>query len=160
MNGCTLRRCTLGHQCLNAIGFGTLTVEDTRACGYALVNLRQDYGSTWRGEVIIRRCEWLPLGAGRAVIAGDNDGSHDFGYDCFMPRRVVIDGLTVVENDQAPPHAPLCVFNDYAGPEPADGRPFLPVPPAEVEVRGLRTLRPLQLCENPALMPHTAFRAE
>lgn len=158
VNGCTLRRCTLGHQCLNAIGFGTFVVEQTRACGRALVNLRGDYGSTWRGDMIIRDCQWQPLGAARAVFDADNDGTHDFGYPCHLPAHVLIDGLSVVENDQAAPDAPLCIFNDYVGAGAAPRRPFLPVPPVSVEVRRLDTRRPVQLCEKPALMPDTAFR--
>lgn len=161
VHNCTLRRCVLGHQCLNAIGFGRFLVEDTRACGEALVNLRDDYGSTWRGDFIIRNCTWQPLGAARAVFAGRNDGTHDFGYDCFMPRHVLIDGLTIVENGEADPSAPLFIFNDYVGDSEATDaeRPYLPQPPVSVEARNIATGREIRLCAAPALMPETRFEA-
>ena len=168
VTNCTLRRCKLGHQCLNTIGFGTFIVEDTEAYGNALVGLRGDYGSTWRGDIIIRNCTWKPLGASRSVFSGENDGMHDFGYECYMPQNVVIDGLTIIENDQADAAVPLTVFNDYskagkgltldeeATPDIA-GRPFMPVPPVSVEVRNIHTERDIQLCVAPELMPDTKF---
>jgi hypothetical protein len=106
----TLRRCTLGHAGLNAIGRGTLTVEDCTLNGRALLSFRPDYGSTWEGDVVIRRCRWIP-GCGAAIqpylISVRNDGRHDFGYPCFMPRTITVDGLVI---DDA--HVPA----DYQGP--------------------------------------------
>ncbi len=93
VTNCTIRGCTLGWQCLNAIGFGELVVENTTACGAALVNLRGDYGCTWKGNVTIRNCVWRPSSAARGIISCYNDGKHDFGYQCYMPIRVEIDGL-------------------------------------------------------------------
>jgi hypothetical protein len=40
VTNCTLRRCTLGWQCLNAIGNGTFLIEEVDAYGRAFVNLR------------------------------------------------------------------------------------------------------------------------
>jgi len=83
----------------------------------------------------------------------------------------VIDGLTIIENDQADPSVPLTIFNDYGRairwmslteelpPEDAP-RPFMPVPPVSVEVKNIRTEREVQLCEKPALMPDTKFTRE
>jgi len=106
----TIRGCTLGHMGLNAIGRGTLTVEDSTLNGRSLLSLRGDYGSTWEGTVVIRNSRWIP-GCGAAIqpylIAGSNDGQHDFGYPCFMPREVTIDGLVIDDS-----HHPL----DYQGP--------------------------------------------
>ena len=162
VHNCTLRRCTLGHQCLNAIGFGEFLVEDTKACGAALVNLRSDYGSTWQGNFTIRRCVWQPLGPARAVFAAHNDGTHDFGYECFLPRHVLIDGLIVMENDQAAPSDPLYIFNDYSGEAgvPWNERPYRPQPPLSVEARNISTSREIRLCAARELMPDAAFIAE
>ena len=168
VTNCTLRRCKLGHQCLNTIGFGTFLVEDTEAYGGAMVGLRGDYGSTWRGDIIIKNSVWKPLGPSRSIFGGENDGMHDFGYECYMPQNVVIDGLTIIENDQTDASVPLTVFNDYSKgskgltlsdeelPEDAP-RPFMPVPPVSVELKNIRTEREIQLCVKPALMPDTKF---
>ncbi|MGN1346092.1 MAG: hypothetical protein ACI4V1_04855 [Eubacteriales bacterium] len=162
VTNCTLRRCTLGWQCLNAIGNGTFVIEDTDAYGYAFVNLRDDYGSTWRGDMRIRNCTWHPLGSRRAVFSAHNDGRHDFGYDCFLPQNVDIDGLTVAEPSETSDGAPLYLFNDYSGnPDiPEEERKYLPVPPKCVRVKNLVTAREVRLCPNPERMPETEFVVE
>ncbi|MBQ8641538.1 MAG: hypothetical protein IJ480_04915 [Clostridia bacterium] len=160
VTNCTLRRCRLGWQCLNAIGSGTFLIEDTDAYGNALVNLRSDYGSTWNGDMIIRNCTWRPLGDNRSVFAGWNDATHDFGYECYLPRSVIIDGLTIAEDRTD--DAPLCIFNNYLGKAdiPAEERKYMPIPPVSVSVKNVHTHRPVVLCDNPALMPDTVWQAE
>jgi len=160
VTNCTLRRCTLGWQCLNAIGSGTFLLEDTEAYGGALVNLRSDYGSTWNGDMIIRNCTWHPLLDRRAVFAGWNDATHDFGYDCYLPQNVVIDGLTIAEDHTD--DRPLAIFNNYLGDAdiPADERKYMPAPPVSVKVRNIHTRRPVILCEKPELMPETEWISE
>jgi hypothetical protein len=100
----TIRNSTLGHQGINAIGGGIFTVENSIIRGRNLINLRSDYGSTWQGELIIRNCTFVPSG-GKPVIAsligGSNSGKHDFGYTCYMPELITIDGLHI--DDSAHP---------------------------------------------------------
>lgn len=159
VSNCTLKRCRLGWQCLNAIGNGTLLMEDTQVQGYAFVNLRDDYGCTWRGNIIIRRCSWQPKSKERAVFCGNNDGSHYFGYDCYMPN-VDIDGLTVEEGEAD--DAPLYIFNNYLGKGDltAGERPYMPHPPQWVLVRNIHTKRPVELCEAPALTEKTLYQVQ
>ncbi|MCR5680807.1 MAG: hypothetical protein K6G29_00025 [Clostridiales bacterium] len=148
VTNCTIRRCRLGWQCLNAIGCGTFVIEDTEAFGYAFVNLRDDYGCTWRGDFVIRDCIWHPAGAGRTVFRAHNRGTHDFGYPCYLPARVSIDGLTVPETQT------LAIFNDW-GEEP--DAPYPMIKPAEVSVKNVRGAEHVLLCENPDLLDDTAF---
>ena len=85
---------TLGHMGANAIGFGTLRIENSRFYSSCVVNLRSDYGSTWEGDVIIRNCYFKPTKDSNCyLITGKNEGGHDFGYTCHMPRTVTIEGL-------------------------------------------------------------------
>lgn len=95
----TILNSTLGHQCLNAIGCGTLRVENSTLYGSSFINLRSDYGSTWEGDVVIKDCTWIPnrgKGVGtNALIGGSYSGFHDFGYECYMPATITIDGLYV-----------------------------------------------------------------
>lgn len=158
VTNCTLRRCRLGWQCLNAIGNGTFLIEETEAHGDAFVNLREDYGCTWRGQIIIRNSTWHPRSEKRAVFSARNDGTHFFGYDCYLPD-VEIDGLMIEENTMAA-EEPLYVFNDYQGQQERTDkeRKHKLIPPKTVLVRNIRTNRPVALCENPALMPETLFR--
>jgi hypothetical protein len=104
--GATIRHSTLGHGGINAIGSGTFVVEDTTVYGWNFINLRSDYGSTWQGEFLIRNCTFVPAG-GRPVsaslIGGSNDGQHEFGYTCYMPDRITIDGLHI-DDSRHPDH--------------------------------------------------------
>ena len=157
---CTLRRCVLGWQCLNAIGAGTFLIEDTEACGRNFVYLRFDYGCNWLGDIIIRNCTWKPLTDGRNIIGAENDGVHDFGYVCHITRNVEIDGLKIIEENTD--GEPVFVFADYLGKEdiPSEKRRYMPVPPVTVKVRNIDTAREVRLCQEPALMPDTEFIAD
>lgn len=114
----TIRRCTLGHMGLNAIGRGLLSVEDSTLHGIALVSLRGDYGSTWDGDVAIRNCRWVPACGDRVaprMIHASNDGMHDFGYACTMPLHVDVDGLFVDDANHPDGYEGLYVFTHPDG---------------------------------------------
>ena len=81
--------------------------------GSSLITLRDDYGSTWCGNMLIKdTVMMLPKDSTRNNISiitaywneselnspGDKsmcDGPHDFGYDCYLPKSVILDGFTV-----------------------------------------------------------------
>ena len=146
----TVRRCTFGHMGLNAIGRGTLTVEDSTLYGRHLVNFRQDYGSTWEGDLIIRNCRWIPACGDEVwphLIGVTNDGMHDFGYPCSMPETVTIDGLVVEDSNTPEGYDGLYLFTDpdagASGVEPVvlgDERPFAYARCQEVRIRDLTTV--------------------
>jgi hypothetical protein len=92
----TIRNSSLGHMGINAIGEGLLLIENTKIRSARMVNLRNDYGSTWNGELIIRNCEFTPTSLSSVnVIIGTNEGQHDFGYVCYMPERITIENLKI-----------------------------------------------------------------
>jgi hypothetical protein len=140
----TVRGTTLGHQGLNAIGRGTLTVENSTLNGQSLISLRSDYGSTWEGIVVIRNCRWIPNCGGMIqpfVIDATNDGQHDFGYPCFMPQEIAIDGLVIEDRNVPTFYAGPCLFKDpnlarYRG----VNRPFPYKLTERVTVRKLSTI--------------------
>ena len=145
----TIRRCNLGHMGLNAIGRGLLTVEDFTLYGNSLVNFRSDYGSTWEGGLAIRNCCWVPACGDVTwphMIGVRNDGMHDFGYPCFMPREITIDGLFVDDKNHPEDYQGMYFFtnpdNNHAGGEaimPAEERPFPYARCEKVRVQGLST---------------------
>lgn len=153
VTNCTLRRCKLGWQCLNAIGFGEFLIEETEALGHSFVNLRGDYGCTWCGSFTIRNSIWRPMGDSRYIFRAYNDGSHDFGYDCYLPQNIVIDGLRV-ESDK--PQSQAYVFNDFVGKAGIEGE-YAMKRPISVSARGITGIGGLKLCENDKLMSETKF---
>jgi hypothetical protein len=140
----TIRRSTLGHAGLNAIGRGLLLVEDSTLHGTSLINFRSDYGSTWEGDVIIRNCRWVPNGGQRTwpnLLRVTNDGTHDFGYPCFMPETVTIDNLIVDDSNVPNNYTGMYLFSDpdEQANGPSSPRPFPYEPTKRVQLRKLET---------------------
>ena len=130
-----IRRSILGHMCLNLIGHGDFLVEDTDAFGRAVVNLRPDYGSSFEGTVTIRNVTWRPRGDELSVFAAENTGDHDFGYPCFMPRSVRIEGLRVLDAGIGE-GKDMTILPDY-DPDFRPGKPFAYIPTEEITVSGV-----------------------
>ena len=156
----TIRGSTLGHAGLNAVGRGTLTVENSTLNGRSLVSFRSDYGSTWEGTVVIRNSRWIPA-CGAAIqpylIAGSNDGQHDFGYPCFMPANVQIDGLVIDDKNHPKDYQGPYLFTDPDGTAKA-GAATAPFPyrlTEQVTIRNLTTASGLK----PRTSPDGAFNA-
>lgn len=112
----TIRNSTLGHMGINAIGSGTLTVENSTIRGRTLVNLRSDYGSTWQGEFIIRNCTFVPAGGkpvSASLIGGSYSGQHDFGYTCYMPERITIENLHIDDTNHPEEYNGPAIFSNF-----------------------------------------------
>lgn len=91
----TVRNSVLGHHGIKLIGSGTALIENTTVLSASFIDLRADYGSTWNGDVIIRNCKFYPTDISNKIINAENSEDHDFGYTCYLPQRVEIDGLYV-----------------------------------------------------------------
>lgn len=107
-----IRRTRLGHAGLNAIGRGRLMIEQSTLHGSHLINFRPDYGSTWEGDVLIRDSRWITPRANSVMFGTNNDGTHDFGYPCFMPRQIRIDGLIVEDSKHGKNHKGVLFFSN------------------------------------------------
>lgn len=136
-----IRRSTLGHAGINAIGKGRLLVEDSTVHGSNLVSFRGDYGSTWDGELRIRNCRWIPpkgRRSGLVMFGMTNDGMHDFGYPCSMPRVVRIEGLSVDDAGSSGKQGGITFFGDPIG-SSRGKRPFPYRLTERLEIRDLKT---------------------
>jgi len=150
-----IRRTTLGHQGLNAVGRGRLVIEDSTIHGGSLINFRTDYGATWDGEVIVRNSRWIPPyreGHTPVMFRVNNDGTHDFGYPCSMPQVISIQGLMVDDSRQQGDFEGVFFFDNPAGALGGD-LPFSYRPTQRWVVLGLETASGLtpRISENPAV---------
>jgi hypothetical protein len=151
----TIRNSTLGHQGINAIGSGTFTVENTTIRGRNLVNLRSDYGSTWQGELFIRNCTFVPAGGrpiNASLIGGSYSGQHDFGYTCYMPERITIDGLRIDDSKHPDEYNGPAIFANF-NPDLKEGsyqQKFPYVTTREVVLRNvdIASGKPLRVSDN------------
>lgn len=139
----TIRNSVLGHQGINIIGSGVFLVENTKVCGANFINLRNDYGSTWEGEIVVRNCEYIPRNGAKSdavLINGANSGRHDFGYPCHMPEKITIDGLVIDDGNPVDKYAGPKIFapfnSAYASADYKGEYPYSIT--REVDIRGLR----------------------
>ncbi len=112
----TIRNSTLGHMGINAIGSGTLTVENSTIRGRSLINLRSDYGSTWQGKLVIRNCIFVPEGGRQTsatLISGSYSGQHDFGYTCYMPEQIIIKNLHIDDSNHPEDYQGPVIFKNF-----------------------------------------------
>ena len=93
----TIINSEIGHQKLSVIGKGTLYIENTVFHSDTVVALRTDYGSTWEGEIIFKNITVNNTGTPILVNAGWNN--HYFGYTCYLPTKIVVDGITLANKD-------------------------------------------------------------
>lgn len=156
VTGLVVRGCELGFAGFNLIGFNDCLIEDTTIHANSFINLRADYGSFFDGNVTIRNCKLVTRHAGSAcVIAGQNEGDHDFGYKCMMPHKISVDGLTIDDATLAP-ESTVSFFNDYDKTYTPD-KPFPYGTPEELRLKGVTVLsgRKLALAPNPAEFENT-----
>ncbi|WP_345246202.1 right-handed parallel beta-helix repeat-containing protein [Nibrella saemangeumensis] len=163
----TIRNSTLGHMGINAIGSGTLTVENSTIRGNTLVNLRSDYGSTWQGEFVIRNCVFVPAG-GRpttaSLIGGSYSGQHDFGYIAYMPERILIENLRIDDTNHPENYQGPAIFANF-NPQMIDDsykEQFPYVITKEVILKNVTTTsgKPLRISDNAYMFRHVKVRSE
>ena len=103
----TIKDCEITY--IKLIGGGRALIENTKVVCSERINmpfleLRGDYGSTWRGDIIIRNCEYLGVKEnggkyqewkGNGVfIASVLWNNWPFGYKTYLPR-IEIDNLFI-----------------------------------------------------------------
>ncbi|MFW6370679.1 MAG: hypothetical protein ACOC10_05670 [Bacteroidota bacterium] len=151
----SIRNSTLGHMGINAIGTGTFTVENSTIRGRSLINLRNDYGSTWDGLFLIRKCVFVPAGgreASASLISGYNSGQHDFGYTCYMPEWIIIDSLHIDDSNHPEGYQGPAIFTNFNSEMTDDSyvQEFPYVLTKEVILRNVTTEsdKPLRVSDN------------
>jgi len=152
----TIRNSTLGHAGLNAIGFGTLLVENCTLYGSSLINLRSDYGSTWQGDFIIKNCVFVPACGNpttATLIGGSYSGQHDFGYPCYMPKQILIDTLRIDDTKHPVNYRGPAIFADFNAKFTDDSykEKYPTIKTEKVVLKNVTTAsgKPLRLSDNP-----------
>lgn len=96
LHNVTIKNSEIGYMQVLLVGSGTALIENSVIHGDHLITLRDDYGATWEGDIIVKDCV---LRATKNFLASEDVSiiqanwlSHDFGYKCYLPN-VYIDGL-------------------------------------------------------------------
>ena len=95
----------IGVKGVTVVGTGILNIKNSSSLtSTALVNLRQDYGSTWQGTINIEDCVYNPVVASTIVSFStyfeNDEDKHDFGYDLYLPN-ININNLKITETGSA-----------------------------------------------------------
>lgn len=101
----TVLNSTLGHQFIRLVGSGTLYVNNTHVhtspvisgFGNHFLQFREDYGSTWEGNVIIRNSTWFvdPSNVNPTIIHSRNQADFSFGFQTYLPENIVLQNFRV-----------------------------------------------------------------
>jgi len=155
----TIRNSTIGYAGIEVIGMGTLLLENNVSGG---VYLREDYGSTWRGELIIRNCILKSDGGSPVLLSGRNNGQHNHGYTAHMPERITIDKLRIEDvNPPAGYEGPAVLGNfnpEYKDASYVEKFPYIKT--REVTIKNVTTAsgKPLRLSDNPVMFRDVVVR--
>lgn len=159
-----IRDSRIGWQGVRLIGHGTFLMENTTVSSNQFIVLRPDYGSTWRGEIIVRDCTFVPRGMRGALplVGGSNDGQHDFGYTCYMPNRVTIENLHIDDANHDEDYCGPTVFANFNPAYRDDSYEwrFPYVITEEVILRNITTEsgKPVRLSDNEHMFRNVAVR--
>ena len=112
----TITDSTVG-QMINLLGSGTAIIRNTTRSGTAssyFLRLREDYGSTWDGDLIIENCKFIVKDTATKIYMIKADWrEHYFGYDCHIPN-LSVDGFTVEYENGKLYNATFHIFKDFA----------------------------------------------
>ena len=146
----TILNSELGWQRISIIGSGTLTVENTKVNSVYFIYLREDYGSTWEGDIIIRNCIFSPTASqlnNAELIYARNDGRWNFGYQCYMPRTITIDGLTVEDANAQSSYQGILLFGNFNSSH-TGSEPFPYITTREVNITNFSSRRDYRITND------------
>lgn len=97
--GCRNANIVNSHvQHFRIIGGGTIRVENSHVYGGLLIGLREDYGSTWKGDIVMKDVT-LHNGDRNATLLYARWANHNFGYPTYMPENIIVDNLSITDGD-------------------------------------------------------------
>lgn len=153
----TIRNSTIGHAGIQLMGVGTLLLENTTVRKSYLVSLREDYGSSWRGDMIVRNCVLQPAEVGKDItlLVGKNNGQHDYGHPSHLPETITIEGLKIEDKEHpADYQGPFVLGNFNPGYKDASYIEKFPVAkPLRITAKDVTAAsgKPLGLSPNPVM---------
>lgn len=157
----TIRNSELGHQGVSLIGYGLFLLENTIVHDNNLIYLRVDYGSFWRGNVIIRNCTLVPKDQNciPCVMSGLYSGLHDFGYQCVMPYEIRVNGLKIMDGAGRNYDGPCFfnIFNRKFGPGYVETYPYVRTHKVTVRNAVTESGKKIRDAVDPSFFPTTQF---
>ena len=150
-----IKNCIFGHQGMRFTGFGLFTVENTTVRAANFFYLRNDYGSTFDGKIVITDCRFEPqiqLYSKSELLLARNDCTHDYGYPCHFPE-IEINGLTIDDTNATSGYQGIYILPTYT--ERIDGADSKTryITPEKIILKGITMMsgKKYQICRKPYL---------
>ena len=136
LHNATIRNSNIGRFGISVTGSGELLVENSEVTGAgSFIFFREDFGSHWDGDVIIRDSRFVPPVHGWAVfINGFNDGLHNFGHDTTLPHSITVENLHVYDYNIPWQWWGLTFLTNF---DTAENAPFPHGAPGPITIRNL-----------------------
>lgn len=84
-------------QRVNAIGGGTIRIEDTQVYGNFMVDLRSDYGGHFDGDVYLKNVTMMnPAEKTNIALFSGSWANHFFGYTVVQPQNIYVENMKVL----------------------------------------------------------------
>ena len=80
------------------LGGGEIRIENSDIYSNLLISIREDYGSTWHGDIVIKNVT-LHNTKDASLIYG-YWYNHDFGYPTYMPENIIIDNFSITNGEE------------------------------------------------------------
>lgn len=108
--------CQIGIHGITVQGSGELNITNTTSYARdSIVYLRDDYGSSWNGNINIKNCVFKGTKLPRIIyfkISYDGENQlHDYGYDLYLPN-LNIDGLTIEDGNVPLENNNIYIYNN------------------------------------------------
>ncbi|MBO4354084.1 MAG: hypothetical protein J5860_03980 [Clostridia bacterium] len=135
-------------------------MEDTTVRASNFITLRNDYGSTFDGKIVIKNCVFEPqtqLWSKSELIYAKNDCTHDYGYLCRFPE-IEIDGLLIKDANATTGYQGIYILPVYT-----EGNAWNTAPektkyytPESISLKGIVSESGLKykICRTPELYPN------
>lgn len=129
-------------------GSGDFIMENCKMYNRLLIGLREDYGGSLRGDILIKNVTMDP-GDAFPILISNTWYNHYFGYPTFMPETITIDNFRLTKGDEVHIFSPSLVEQlDNAWRDEIDGKPNVnkTVPPKKIIIKnntqGLKFVKP------------------
>jgi hypothetical protein len=110
----------IGHQGVLVTGSGLLHIENTTVRhDHLFISFREDWGSTWRGDVHIINSTFAPSTMADTrnlfVLCVSNPGTFDHNFKSYLPQNVYINGLHIIDRQGSATANSIALFRSAVG---------------------------------------------
>lgn len=124
-----IRHSAIGDKGIRLTGFGDLEISNTTIYSFTALSLREDYGATWDGNIVIKDSkldtrQYNNQEATFSIINVAGQVDHDYGFPLYLGKDSIrIDNFSFLENPSRPDK---CVVFQIALTDNATGDPISP----------------------------------